>query len=80
MSIAIDCLNNIYELFIIPELALNSYISVHEILEIINRLLNRKTAELNRILNEILKSITSEINTELMYKICTVLTCSLLLL
>jgi hypothetical protein len=41
---------------------LNSYISTKEVLEIINRLLNRKAVELDRILNKILKRITLEIS------------------
>ena len=78
ISIVIDYLNNVYKLSIVSELTLNSYISVEEVLEIINRLLNRKTAESNKILNEVLKSITLKINTELIYKIYAALTCDLL--
>ena len=73
-----DCLKYIYESLTAPELTLNNYISAEKVLKIINRLLNRKTAESDRILNEILKRITSEISTGLMQKIYTALIYNLL--
>ena len=78
MSVVTDCLKNIYKLLTVSELILNDYISAEEVLETINRLLNRKTAEPNRILNEVLKRITSEISVSLMQEIYTAFTCSLL--
>ena len=49
MLIATDCLKDIYKLLIISELILNDHISIKKVLKTINRLLNRKTAESNRI-------------------------------
>ena len=65
MLIITDYLKNIYKLLIASELILNNYISVKKVLKTINRLLNKKAAESNRILNEVLKRITSEINMNL---------------
>ena len=63
----------------VSELILNDYISAEEVLKTINRLLNKKTAESDRILNKILKRIASEINTDFMQKIYTALIYNLLL-
>ena len=57
MSIVTDCLKDVHELSIISELILNGYISIEEVLKTINRLLNEKTAESDRILNEVFKRI-----------------------
>jgi signal recognition particle GTPase len=57
---------------------LNSYILTKKVLEIINRLLNRKVVELDRILNKILKRITLEISASLVQRIYTALIYSLL--
>ena len=57
MFVVTDCLKNVHKLFTVSELTLNDYISAEEVLKIINRLLNEKTAESDRILNEILKRI-----------------------
>ena len=65
MFVVIDHLKNAYELFTVPELILNGYISAEKVLKIINRLLNRKAAESDKILNEILKRITSVISMNL---------------
>ena len=78
MSVAIDYLKGIYESLTVSELILNGYISAEEVLETINRLLNEKTAESDRILNEVLKRIISEISTDLTQRIYTVFMCSLL--
>ena len=78
MSVITDCLKNIYMLLTVPELILNNYIFTEEVLKTINRLLNKKTAESDRILNEVLKRITSEINVSLIHSICTALAYSLL--
>ena len=66
MSIITDCLKNVHELLTVSELILNSYIFTEKILKTINRLLNKKTAESDRILNKILKRIISEISIDLM--------------
>ena len=66
MSVATDCLKDIYKLSTVPELIFNGYISAEEVLKTINRLLNEKTAGSDRILNEILKRITSAIYVNLM--------------
>ena len=66
MSVVTDCLKNVYELSTVSELILNGYISVKEVLKTINRLLNEKTAESDRILNEVLKRITPVIYVDLM--------------
>ena len=66
MFIATDCLKNVHKLSIVPELILNGYIFIKKVLKTINRLLNEKTAESDRILNEVLKRITSVIYTGLM--------------
>ena len=79
MLIVTDCLKNVHELLTVSELILDDYISVEEVLKTINRLLNRKTAESNRILNEILKRIISEISVGLTQRIYTAFICSLLL-
>ena len=57
MSVATDHLKNVHKLFTVSELTLNNYISAEEVLKTINRLLNEKAAESDRILNEILKRI-----------------------
>ena len=80
MLIITDYLKNVYKLLIASELILNNYISTEKVLKTINRLLNKKTAELNKILNEVLKKITSEISISLMQRIYTTLICSLLLI
>ena len=64
MSVATDYLKNVYKLLTVSELILNNYIFTEEVLETINRLLNRKTAELDKILNEVLKRIASEISAD----------------
>ena len=79
MLIVTDYLKNIYELLTVSELILNDYISAEKVLKTINRLLNRKTAESDRILNKILKRIISEINADFIQRIYTALTYSLLL-
>ena len=66
MFIVTDYLKNIHKLFTVSELILDDYISAEKVLKTINRLLNKKTAESDRILNEILKRITSAISTDLM--------------
>ena len=66
MSIVTDCLKDIYKLFTVSELILDGYIFVEKVLKTINRLLNRKTAELDRISNEVLKRNTSAISADLM--------------
>ena len=78
ISVVTDCLKNIYKLLTVPELTLNSYISAEKVLKTINRLLNKKAAESDRILNEVLKRIASEISADLIQKICTAFLCSLL--
>ena len=60
-------------------LRLNDYISIEKILKIINRLLSKKTAELDRILNEVLKYIILKICTDIVHRIYIVLMYSLLL-
>ena len=66
MPVVTNCLKNIYESFTVSELILNGYIFTEEVLKTINRLLNRKTAELDRILNKVLKRITLTLNTDFM--------------
>ena len=78
MSVVTDCLKDIYKLLTVSELILNDYISAEKVLKTINRLLNRKTAESDRILNEILKRITLKISIDLTQRIYTALICSLL--
>ena len=78
MFIVTDCLKDIHKLLIASELILNDYISVKEVLKTINRLLNEKTAESDRILNEVLKRIISEISTDLIQRIYTAFTEDLL--
>ena len=80
MFIVTDYLKNVYELFTVPELILNSYISAEEVLKTINRLLNKKTAESDRILNEVFKRIASVIYTDLTQGIYTAFMYSLLLI
>ena len=65
MSVVTDCLKNVHKLFTVSELILNDYISAEEVLKTINRLLNEKTAESDRILNKILKRIVLIICTDL---------------
>ena len=74
----IESVHNAYNLSVNSVLRLNDYISADEILEIINRLLSRKTAELDNILNEILKYIVLKIYTDIMYEIYMTLICNLL--
>ena len=66
MSVVIDHLKNVHKLSTVSKLILNGYISVKKVLKTINRLLNEKAAESDRILNEILKRITSAIYIDLM--------------
>ena len=77
--IVTDCLKDIYKLLTVSKLILDDHIFIKEVLKTINRLLNRKTAESDKILNEILKRITSEISINLIQKIYSALTYSLLL-
>ena len=79
MLIVTDCLKNVHELSTVSELTLNDYISVEEVLKTINRLLNEKTAESDRILNEVLKRIILIICAGLTQEIYTAFMCSLLL-
>ena len=79
ISVAADYLKDIHKLLTVSELILNNYISAEKVLKTINRLLNKKTAESDRILNEVLKRITSEISTDLIQRIYTALIYSLLL-
>ena len=79
MSVVTDCLKNVHKLLTVPELIFNSYISAEKVLKTINRLLNEKTAESDRILNEVLKRIILAIYVSLMQKIYTVFMYSLLL-
>ena len=65
MFIVTDCLKDVHKLFTVPKLILNSYIFTEKVLKTINRLLNKKTAESNRILNEILKRIILTLSTGL---------------
>ena len=65
MSVVTDCLKDVHKLSTVSELILNGYISAEEVLKTINRLLNEKTVELDRILNEVLKRIASVIYTGL---------------
>ena len=62
----------------ISELILNGYIFTEKVLKTINKLLNKKIAESDRILNEILKRITSKISISLIQKIYTAFICDLL--
>ena len=78
MSVVTDCLKNIYKLLTVFELILNDYIFAEKVLKIINRLSNKKTAELDRILNEVFKRITLKISTDLIQKIYTAFSYSLL--
>ena len=80
MSVVIDYLKSICKLLIVSELILNDYIFAEKGLKTINRLLNKKTAELDRILNEVLKKITLKISTDFIQRIYTALICSLLLI
>ena len=80
MSVAINYLKDIHKLLIVSELIVNNYISAEKILKTINRLLNEKAAELNRILNEVLKRIILKISINLIQRIYTALICSLLLI
>ena len=80
MLIVIDCLKNIYKLLTVSELIHNDHIFTEEVLKTINRLLNKKTAESDRILNKILKRIILEISMNLIQKIYTALIYSLLLI
>ena len=61
MPVVTDCLKNVYKLFTVSKLTLNNYIFTEEVLKTINRLLNKKIAESDRILNEVLKRIISVI-------------------
>ena len=61
MSVVTDCLKDIHKLSTVPELILNGYIFTEKVLKTINKLLNEKTTESDRILNEVLKRITSVI-------------------
>ena len=70
--------HNVYNLPANSVLKLNNYISAEEVPKIINRLLSRKTAELDRILNEVLKYITLKIYTDITHRIYIALICSLL--
>ena len=79
ISVVTDHLKDVYELSTVSELILNGYISAEEVLKTINRLLNEKTAESDRILNKILKRITLTISTGLIQGIYTAFMCSLLL-
>ena len=63
----------------VSELILNDYISAEKVLKTINKLLNRKTAESDRILNKILKKIASVISTDFMQEIYTAFMYNLLL-
>ena len=65
MSVATDCLKNIHKLSTVSKLIINDYISAKEVLKTINRLLNKKTVESDRILNEIFKRIASVIKIDL---------------
>ena len=78
MSVVTDCLKNIHKLSTVSELTLNDYISAEEVLKTINRLLNEKAAELDRILNEVLKRIVLVIYTGLTQEIYTAFVYSLL--
>ena len=78
MSVVTDCLKDIYELLTVSELILNDYIFVKEVLKIINRLSDKKTAESERILNEVLKRIILKISADFMQKICITFLCNLL--
>ena len=65
MLIVTDCLKNVYKLFTVSELTLDGAIFTEKVLKTINRLLNNKAVESDRISNEILKRIISAINTGL---------------
>ena len=78
MSVVTDYLKGIYKLLIISELILDDHISIKKVLKIINKLLNRKTIDSDRILNEVLKRITLKISVNLAQRIHTTLICSLL--
>ena len=65
MLIVTDRQKNIYKLSTVPELILDDYIFIKKVLKTINRLLNKKIAESDRILNEILKRITLTISVDL---------------
>ena len=80
MSVVTDCLKNVHKLLTVSELTFNGYIFTEKVLKTINRLLNEKTAESDRILNEVLKRITSVIYMSLMQEIYTAFVCSLLLI
>ena len=80
MPIVTDRLKGIYELLTVPELILNSHIFTEKVLKTINRLLNEKAAESDRISNKILKRIASEISTGLMQRVHTAFIYSLLLI
>ena len=62
MLIATNYLKNICKLLTVSELILNDYIFAEKVLKTINRLLNKKAAESDRILNEILKRIILKIS------------------
>ena len=78
MPVVTDCLKSIYKLLTVSELILNDHIFIEKVLEIINRLLNKKIAESDRILNEILKRIISKIIINLIQRIYTAFIYSLL--
>ena len=78
MFIAIDYLKDIYKLLTASKLIFNSYIFTEKVLKTINRLLNKKIAESDRILNKILKRIILKISADLTQRIYTALTYSLL--
>ena len=73
ISVVTDCLKSIHELLTVSKLILNGHIFTEEVLETINRLLNKKAAESDRISNKILKRITSKISTDLIQRIYTAL-------
>ena len=79
MFVVIDHLKKLYKSLTASELTLNNYIFTKKVLKTINRLLNEKTTESDKILNEVLKRITSTISINLIHEICTTFTHSLLL-
>ena len=70
---------NVCNLSVNSMLRLNDYTSAEEVLEIINRLLSRKAAELNRILNKVFKYIALKICISMICRIYMTFICSLLL-
>ena len=78
MLITTDHLKNIHKLLTVSELIFDDYISIEKVLKTINRLLNRTTAESDKILNEVLKRITSVMSINLIQRIYTALIYSLL--